>query len=443
MPTINLNRCASDMGRAIGDGRLDPVALSEAMLEAAATHKHSTSIYARMTKDRALAEAKAARARQISGTRRGLLDGVPISWKDLFDTAGVKTEAGSDMLKDRVPARDARVLENATRAGLVCLGKTHMTELAFSGLGLNGSTATPPNRHNPALAPGGSSSGAAASVAYGLAAAGIGSDTGGSVRLPSAWNDLVGFKPAHGALSLQGVVPLCARFDTVGPLCQSVEDAAHVFAALSASKAPDLAASSLQNCRFLVLDTPALEPLDDAPQAAFETALARLSSAGATLTHAPSPAIEQAMQLSGVLYTTEAYATWADQIVELGDLMWPRIRERFEAGLTHAGVPYVQAWQELDTLRAAFRNETAHYDGVLLPTVPILPPETAALMDDEAFFVEKNLAALRNTRVGNLMGLAAVTLPTGMPSCGISVMTQAGQEPYLLRLAAAMEKSLS
>ena len=131
-----------------------------------------------------------------------------------------------------------RCLRNATLQGLICLGKTHMTELAFSGLGLNPMTATPPNVNDPALAPGGSSSGAAASVAFGLAAAGIGSDTGGSVRVPSVWNDLVGLKTTSGRLSLKGVVPLCARFDTVGPLCRTVEDAALLLAALEGTNPP-------------------------------------------------------------------------------------------------------------------------------------------------------------------------------------------------------------
>lgn len=185
---------ASDLGRGIGAGEIDPVALTQVFLDAIEGHELRDRIYARVTRERALAEAKAAAARAASGHRLSLLDGVPVSWKDLFDTAGVATEAGSKLLAGRVPDRDAVVLQAATAAGLVCLGKTHMSELAFSGLGYNPSTATPPCVNNPDAVPGGSSSGAAASVAFGLAAAGIGSDTGGSVRIPAAWNDLVGLK---------------------------------------------------------------------------------------------------------------------------------------------------------------------------------------------------------------------------------------------------------
>ena len=200
-----LRQSASDLGRGIAAGKIDPVALTETYLAAGAAHPFGPRIYVRMTPERALAEAESARQRAKAGLRRGLLDGVPISWKDLFDTAGIVTEAGSMLLEGRVPEADAAVLQRATQAGTVCLGKTHMSELAFAGLGVNpaygGNTdpkpGTPPNLHDPALAPGGSSSGAAASVAFGLAAAGIGSDTGGSVRVPAAWNDLVGLKTTH------------------------------------------------------------------------------------------------------------------------------------------------------------------------------------------------------------------------------------------------------
>ena len=166
---------AAETGRAIGAGEIDPVDLTQAYLEAAGASPHCDRIYARLTPERALSEAHAARARAQVGRRLSALDGVPISWKDLVDTAGVVTEAGTALLKGRIPELDAVCLQNATRAGAVCLGKTHLTELAFSGLGLNPVTQTPPNVHDPDLLPGGSSSGAAASVGYGLATMGIGS----------------------------------------------------------------------------------------------------------------------------------------------------------------------------------------------------------------------------------------------------------------------------
>ena len=225
----------SDLGRAIGTGDIDPRDLTAAFLDMAKAHPFRDRIYARLMEDRAMAEAEAAYARAKDGVRRGLLDGVPVSWKDLFDTAGVATEAGTALLKDRIPTRDAEVLRRASNAGLVALGKTHMSELAFSGLGLNPVTATTPCVNDHLAVSGGSSSGAAGSVAFGLAPGAIGSDTGGSVRIPSAWNDLVGLKTTAGRLPLEGVVPLAAAFDTVGPLVKTVEDAAESFAILDGS----------------------------------------------------------------------------------------------------------------------------------------------------------------------------------------------------------------
>jgi aspartyl-tRNA(Asn)/glutamyl-tRNA(Gln) amidotransferase subunit A len=245
---------AATLGRGIAAGGIDARDLTEVYLAAIDAHPDAAAIYARLTPSRARAEADAARARAAAGTRRGPLDGVPLSWKDLFDTAGVATEAGSALLAGRVPTADAEALRRAARAGLVALGKTHMTELAFSGLGVNPVTATPPNINDPELAPGGSSSGAAASVAFGLAAAGIGSDTGGSVRVPAAWNDLVGLKTTHGAVPLDGVVPLCASLDTVGPLTRSVEDAALVHAVLAGEPPVDLTGATLAGVRLFVLE---------------------------------------------------------------------------------------------------------------------------------------------------------------------------------------------
>ncbi|MDJ0858560.1 MAG: amidase family protein, partial [Dinoroseobacter sp.] len=328
---------AADLGRGIEAGQIDPVVLTESFLDAIAGSDASHDIYARLTPDRALAEAHDARGRARLGLRRGPLDGVPVSWKDLFDTAGVATEAGTSLLEGRVPTQDAVVLQNASGAGLVCLGKTHLSELAFSGLGLNPITATPPNINNPDWVPGGSSSGAAASVAFGLAAAGIGSDTGGSVRIPSAWNDLVGLKTTHGLLPLAGAVPLASAFDTVGPLCRSVEDAALLLGALGGTAAPDLRGATLSGMRLAVLETVAFDDIRDAPAQAFETAVQRLSAAGADVSRITAPEVAEALALSGVLFATEAYGTWQDEIEAAPEKMFPPILDRFRGGKAFDG----------------------------------------------------------------------------------------------------------
>ncbi|PCD76329.1 amidase [Pseudothioclava arenosa] len=431
---------AAEQGRLIAAGQLDPVELTEAYLEAA--DAEGARIYARLTPERARAEAEAARTRARQGVRRGPLDGVALSWKDLFDTAGVATESGSRLLEGRVPGRDAEVLEAAALAGTICLGKTHMTELAFSGLGVNPSTATPPNAHDPRLAPGGSSSGAALSVAKGLAAAAIGSDTGGSVRIPSAWNDLVGLKTTHGRLSLRGVVPLCKRFDTVGPLARNVEDCAHLLAAMEGRRCPDLRDATLAGVRLLVLEGLPFEGARAEPVAGFEAAVKLLEAAGARIERRALAMVTPALALSGVLFAPEAYGLWKDVIEAAPEKMYPLILERFRGGAQVLAADYVKAWDDLARFRAAWLEATAGFDAVLVPTAPILPPDATRLLTDRHYFETENLLALRNTRIANVLGLCALTLPTGVPMTGISLMAAPMAEDRLLRLGVAAEAAL-
>jgi aspartyl-tRNA(Asn)/glutamyl-tRNA(Gln) amidotransferase subunit A len=348
-----LKMTACDLGRGIGAGDIDPVALTQTYLDAIEAHELKDRIYARVTADRALAEAKAASARAQAGQRLSLLDGVPVSWKDLFDTAGVGTEAGTKLLKGRIPDHDAVVLANATAMGLVCLGKTHMSELAFSGLGYNPSTNTPPCVNDADAVPGGSSSGAAASVAFDLAAAGIGSDTGGSVRIPAAWNDLVGLKTTSGRLSLEGVVPLVLKFDTVGPLTRSVEDAAELLALMEGGKAADLRGATLKGRKFAVLRTVMLDDLRDAPKAAFETALEKVQAAGARIEYIDVPAASEVLELSTILMTSEAYGLWKDVIEANPDAMYFEILKRFRIGANHLASDYIAAVNKLEAARGA------------------------------------------------------------------------------------------
>jgi aspartyl-tRNA(Asn)/glutamyl-tRNA(Gln) amidotransferase subunit A len=436
------NMTAADLGRAIGEGRINPVELTEAFLDRIDDHPLSARIYARTTPTRARGEAMAAASRAKAGLRRGLLDGVPISWKDLFDTAGVVTEAGSALLKGRTPDLDAAVLETATLQGLVCLGKTHMSELAFSGLGLNPVTGTPPCLNDDRAVPGGSSSGAAASVAFGLAPGAIGSDTGGSVRIPAAWNDLVGLKTSAGSLPLTGTVPLCEMFDTIGPLSHSVEDCGLLFAALQGKRPADLAGATLSGKRLAVLESVALDDLRERPASGFDDAVARLSRDGAKVERIDAPEVTEAMGLAGVLFTAEAYGIWRETIENAPQKMFPRILERFRSGANFAAVDYISAWRRLRQLRAIWADRVAAYDAVILPTSPILPPDANRLMTDDAYYTTENLLALRNTRIANLMGVCALTLPTSQPSCGISLMAGAGEDMRLLRLGAAAERAL-
>lgn len=438
-----LKMSAAALGRGIEAGEIEPVQLAETYLDAAASHPMSQRIYARLTPERALKEAKAASTRAKAGQRLSPLDGVPISWKDLFDTAGIATEAGSALLKDRTPNKDAEVLSTATAMGTVCIGKTHMSELAFSGLGYNPVTETSPCVNDEDAVSGGSSSGAATSIAYNLAPLAIGSDTGGSVRIPAVWNDLVGLKTTSGRVSLEGVVPLVKSFDTVGPLARTVEDAALALGILEGTTGPDLRGARLTGTHFAVLKTLALDDVEDQPRAAFENAVQRLKAGGAQVTMIDAPEVLEAISHAGPLFPGEAYGLWRDVIEGNPDVMFAQVLGRFRAGADFSAPDYVSAWETLLKLRKTWNARIAGFDAVLTPTCPILPPKIADLAADEPYYVERNLKALRNTRIGNLMGSCALTLPTGVPSCGLMLTTLPYHEERLLRLGAAAEAALT
>lgn len=439
-----LRASATQQGRAILAGVLDPIDQTEAYLAAAKDHPDCARIYARLTPARARSEAVAAHDRAKQERRHSLLDGVAISWKDNIDSGGTVTEAGSRLLEGRVPRKDANILARAARRGMICLGKTHMTELAFSGLGLNPRTATPPNALDPDLAPGGSSSGAAVSVALGLAAAAVGTDTGGSIRVPAAWNGLVGFKPTQGALPEKGVVPLARKFDIAGPIARTVEDCAQIFALMADQPAPDLDGATVRGLRLMVLEGLPFDEAETGPVTAFQDAVDRLAKAGAQIAHVSTDWLDKAMALSPQLFAPEAYGIWRAQIEDAPELMWQPILERFRGGADVSGPDYVAAWESLARIRRKWIKEvTGGYDAVLVPTVPILPPDRERLMTETAEFVRANLLTLRNTRIANLMNLPSVTLPTGHPACGISLMGHAGRDRHLLRVAAGAEAALA
>ena len=437
---------AAALGREIGAGRCDPRALAEAHLDAAANHPESARIYARLTPGRARAEAAAAADRAQRGMRRGPLDGVPVTLKDLFDTAGIETEGGTRLLAGRTPERDAACVASLAAAGLVTLGKTHMTELAFSGLGVNPMTATAPNALNPSWAPGGSSAGAAASVALGLSPLALGSDTGGSVRAPAAWQSLVGLKTTPGLIPLEGVLPLAVDFDTVGPLTRDVQDAALMLAALTARPPVDLAGASLRGAVFLAPTDFGLDGADPEPAAAFEAALEALGRAGARIVRAPAPELGESLAVTvrfGSPVAAQAYAQWRDVIEAAPEKMHPPVLARFRGGAQFSAADAEAARLAFAALSRSLWARMAPYDALLTPTSPILPPDAARLLADEGYFADRNLLALRNTRVGNFLGLTGLTLPTPAPACGLLLNGLPGEEARLLRIGFAAEAALA
>ena len=431
---------AADLGREIEAGRLDPRELTETFLAAIEAEPKADAIYARVMAPEARAAAAGAASRARDGLRLGPLDGVPVSWKDLFDTAGIPTEGGSRLLAGRLPDQDAVVVAHGAAAGLVPLGKTHLSELAFSGLGINPVTATSPNPHGEGLAPGGSSSGAAASLSFGLAAAAVGSDTGGSVRIPAAWHDLVGLKTTWGLVPLDGTIPLVPSLDTIGPLTRNVEDAALMHAILSGSKPPRLEAD-LSEARFIVESGSMAVDLEPAISTGFEETLRKLAAAGATIEHRALRTASKALEKAWTV-AVEAYAVWGEEIEARPDAVFPMIRQRFQGGRGQDAVAYQRALFALKDIQLEWLAETNGYDAILSPTTPITAPPVEGLMTEEEFYVERNVMALRNTRVGNMLGLSALTLPTQRPMVGLMLTAAPFAEDRLLALGAAIERAL-
>ncbi|MFQ5985451.1 MAG: amidase [Alphaproteobacteria bacterium] len=443
---------ALDLGAAIEAGRIDPVTLTERFLDRVEALDRERTIYLRTTPERARAEASAARDRARAGLRRGPLDGVPISWKDLFDTARIPTTAAAPLLSNRVPQTDATVVARATRAGLVCLGKTNLTEFAFSGLGINPAHGTPPNPFDGDVdrVPGGSSSGAAVSVARGLAAAGVGSDTGGSVRVPAAWNGLVGLKTTAGSLPMDGVIPLAPSLDTIGTLTRDVADANALFAVLAARRPADLAGASLKGLRLSVARTLVWDEAEEGVESAVRTAIERLAAAGAKVVWEDVPVFEeltQVLEKLGNPLNIEAFATWRTTIEAHSDRIYHNVLSRFMNGANAGAAEFEEVRREVARLKRAFRTQLMRCAALLAPTVRIAPPPIADLTADDGAYHRANLMSVHNTRLINLLEGCALTLPCGEDGRGLPVglmlVAPGGAEGALLRLARAVEAALA
>ena len=448
---------ARALGAAIERGAIDPRALTDFFLRRIEAKDAARAIYLRTTAARARAEAEAARRRARSGLRASPLDGVPISWKDLYDSAGDITSHGTPVLAERTAARDAAVLARATRAGLICLGKTNQSEFAFSILGVNPNTGTPPNPFDEAVArlPGGSSSGAAVSLSRGLAAAAIGSDTGGSVRVPAAWNSLVGLKTSVGVLPLDGVLGLSTSMDTAGPLARDVEDAAAVFAVLAGRfgagnpAPPDLAGATLAGARLALPATVAWQALDPGVEAAALGAVERLREAGCAIDEIPVPEFDTVEALAGrygPYHAAECYAMWRDAIEARPNLVHAPILERIRLGAKMSAADAEAVKQGLTAAAGSLHHRIRRHGVLLLPTVSIGPPPIAALEADPEAWKKANIATLRNTRLANFLDCCALSLPCGRDRHGVPVglmlMAPPREEERLLRLGKAIEPVL-
>ncbi len=449
-PTLS----ALDLGARIDNGTIDPVLLAEAALDRASKcDPHGKTFYA-LLGDRALTEAIAAHDRARKGLRRSPLDGVPITWKDNVDAIGGATTNGSKLFRHRVANRDARILERAVRAGTITLGKAALTEFAFSGLGYNPTMGSPRNPFDPDVprAPGGSSCGPADAVARGVTPLSVGTDTAGSVRIPAAWQGLVGFKPGAGSLPLQGIMPLSRSRDTAGPLARTVADAWALWSILSRDPRPQPPAMDIQRLRLL---WPMEMEMDLAPTVVdvMQDMLSRLARLGVTVDQDSLPAwAETQSALDGMPLPTgaEAWAEWGAAIERDPDAVYGNVRERMKASGSITGPEMVKAAHTFEALARRFLVQTAGYDAIVLPTTPGLAPRLSRLETPEDY-AHENGRSLRFTRIANFLNLCAITLPCGtalpvngshpMP-VGLTLMARPGDEAKLFAMAASLEPHL-
>ena len=375
--------------------------------------------------------------------------GIPVSIKDLFDIKGQVTRAGSRALDDSPPAEaDAAVVARLRRAGFIVIGRTNMTEFAYSGIGINPHYGTPKGawQRNVGHVPGGSSSGAAVSVADGMAHGALGTDTGGSCRIPAAFNGIVGFKPTQRRVPLDGGVPLSSSLDSFGPLARTVSCCAVLDAVLANEAIVPLQPRSIKGMRLAVPTTVALDDLDDAVARTFERALETLSRQGALIERIEVPEFLDVgmMNAKGGFAAAESYAWHRYLIVSHGDVYDPRVHTRILRGETISAADYIDLLGARRSLIARIEKRIAPYDALVLPTTANTPPRIADLADDKAFTMA-NALALRNCTLINMIDGCAISLPAhreGEVPVGLMLAAAGGSDRRLFELAAGMEAAI-
>jgi aspartyl-tRNA(Asn)/glutamyl-tRNA(Gln) amidotransferase subunit A len=375
--------------------------------------------------------------------------GIPISIKDLFDIRGQVTRAGSRALDDSAPAEaDATVVARLRRAGFVVIGRTNMTEFAYSGMGINPHYGTPKSawQRNVGHVPGGSSSGAAVSVADGMAHGALGTDTGGSCRIPAAYNGIVGFKPTQRRVPLDGGVPLSFTLDSFGPLARTVACCAVLDAVLANETFVPLQPRPIKGMRLAVPTTVALDELDEAVAKTFERALEALSRQGALIERIEVPEFLDVgvMNIKGGFAAAESYAWHRYLIAGSGDVYDPRVSSRILRGESISAADYIDLLNARKSLIARTTVRLAPYDAVVMPTTANTPPRIADLADDKAF-TKANLLSLRNCTLINMIDGCAISLPAhrgGEVPVGLMLAASGGADRRIFELAAGMETAI-
>jgi aspartyl-tRNA(Asn)/glutamyl-tRNA(Gln) amidotransferase subunit A len=398
--------------------------------------------------DAARTAADAADARAKAGKPIGPLDGTVVSIKDLYDVAGEVTRAGSRVLADEgvVAAADAPVVKRLREAGAVIVAKTNMSEFAFSGVGANPHFGTPGNPFDRARVPGGSTSGGAVAVADGMCEIAIGTDTGGSTRIPAALCGLVGWKPSKQRVPTDGAFPLSFTLDSIGPMAKSVAECALADAVMAGEVAPVLDPVSLSGLRLGIWQGMPFDGVDATVSAAWSAAVTRLGQAGVRFSDEKISLVDDMMQVNtkGGFAPAEAYAIHRERLKRDGAGVDPFIRVRIERGGTVPSYDYIDMAQMRRRLVPAMDARMADLDALVLPTTPIVAPKIAEVAESEGFG-RKNAMLLRNTNPVNFFDLCAISLPlprqNGL-STGLMLVGRNGQDRRLFDIAAAIEKAL-
>jgi aspartyl-tRNA(Asn)/glutamyl-tRNA(Gln) amidotransferase subunit A len=375
--------------------------------------------------------------------------GIPVSIKDLFDIRGQVTRAGSRALEDSAPAgADAPVVARLRRAGFIVVGRTNMTEFAYSGIGINPHYGTPKSawQRKVGHVPGGSSSGAAVSIADRMAYGALGTDTGGSCRIPAAYNGIVGYKPTQRRVPLDGGVPLSFTLDSFGPLANSVQCCATLDAVLADDSPSVVRPRPIKGMRLAVPMTVALDDIDEAVATTFERALETLSRAGALIEHIEVPEFLDVgvMNSKGGFAAAESYAWHRYLLTSKGDVYDPRVAQRILRGEHISSADYIDLLNARRSLIARINARLAPYDALVMPTAANTPPRIADLADDKAF-TKQNLRSLRNCTLINMIDGCAISLPAhreGEVPVGLMLASSGGSDRRIFEFAAGMEGAI-
>jgi aspartyl-tRNA(Asn)/glutamyl-tRNA(Gln) amidotransferase subunit A len=423
-------------------GGISPVELVEDCLEVIERLNLPVNAFITVTAETAMREARQAEAEIRAGRWRGPLHGIPVGLKDLIDTAGVPTTAGSAIFRDRIPADDAELVKKLKARGAILIGKQNLHEFAYGGSSVISHYEAVRNPVNPEFIAGGSSGGSAAAVAVGMCYAAIGTDTAGSIREPAALCGVVGLKPTFGLVSTEGIIPLSTSLDHAGPITRSVEDAAIVLDAitdksLSCRKSLRL---GMKDFRIGVPRKYFFEEVDPEILTAVERSLERFGKMGCKLQEVDLPVNEDR-----TVFLYEAHAYHRDNIASSPQLYDPETLRRVKAGADIGETQYRQARIELQRIRNEIGGKLQGVDVLLTPTTPVAAPKIADLMGDISRLRPAELLLLRNTRPINVWGLPAISVPCrltkeGLP-IGLQLAAAPGEDAKVLRAAYAYECS--